>query len=247
MRLLSFMKHKSPLALTFVATAGVVATAISAAKATRKVGYIFDLEMSYEDGELTMDAKKELAKGYIPTVAIGVGTVVAIFGIHALNQKQQASIIGAYHLTKNAFDKYKDKVLELVGEEKEEEVRHSIIRDNYEEQKVSDGKMLFYETISEHFFESTMEDVILAAYHFNRNFALRGGQAYLNEFYEFLGIPTTDEGYILEWDIHFDHGYQWVDFRHEEVELAHVGTCIAITYPFEPTICEGPPWDAHDF
>lgn len=86
-------------------------------------------------------------------------------------------------------------------------------------------------------FERTMTQVIQAEYHFNRNFALRG-EACLNEFYDFLGLPHIDGGDAIGWDIAFGdefYGYQWIDFEHESFTLEDGMECTLINYPFPPT------------
>ena len=102
---------------------------------------------------------------------------------------------------------------------------------------VSNGKQLFFEEYSGRFFESTEEDVVLAEYHFNRNFVLRG-YAELNELYEFLNLSPTESGAVLGWSIgagEVFYGYQWIDFEHRKVIREDGAEYYAITMPFIPT------------
>ena len=76
---------------------------------------------------------------------------------------------------------------------------------------------LFFEQIGGVFFWSTMLDVVKAEYHLNRNFILRD-YAYLNELYDFLGIPKTKAGEVLGWNTYDGaafYGYSWIDFDHK--------------------------------
>lgn len=102
---------------------------------------------------------------------------------------------------------------------------------------LSGEKRLFYETHMDKIFESTIEDVLLAEYHLNRNFTLRG-HCLLNEFYEFLGLPPTEYGNTVGWEYSLGwsfYGYQWIDFTHEVIKLDDGLEVIQIGFLFEPT------------
>ena len=63
--------------------------------------------------------------------------------------------------------------------------------------------------------------------------------ANLNGFYKLIGLKETDEGEILGWSTYAGYekyGYSWVDFAHERIELEDGMECIAIDYPFEPSL-----------
>ena len=70
-----------------------------------------------------------------------------------------------------------------------------------------DGEIkTFYDHFGDRFFQCTMEQVLQAEYHLNRNFSLRG-EASVNEFNSFLGIAPTDDGDMLK-ELIEKHGYQ---------------------------------------
>lgn len=71
--------------------------------------------------------------------------------------------------------------------------------------------MLFYDEHSNRYIESTIEQVIAAEYHLNRNYILRG-YSYLNKLYEFLGLESTNYGSVLGW-VSNDDGMYWIDFK----------------------------------
>ena len=79
-------------------------------------------------------------------------------------------------------------------------------------------------------------EVIDAEYHFNRNFTMRG-YAFLNEFYEFLGLPMTEYGRIAGWSM--SSGIMWVDFEHRLIDNDDGGTaCYSIDMVFPPEVLE---------
>ena len=73
---------------------------------------------------------------------------------------------------------------------------------------------LFYDAISERYFQATISQVLQAEYHLNRNFALGGGFITLNQFYEFLGIEPVPGGDEVGWMV--SDGLYWVDFDHQK-------------------------------
>lgn len=237
----SFLKHNSSTILTCIGAIGVVTTTVIGVKTTPKAIKLLD-DAKKEKGEELTKIEAVIVAGpvYIPTIIIGLSTIACIFGANVLNKHQQAAITSAYALLDNSFKEYKNKVKELYGEDSNRIVRGAIAKDKYNQNEIeiSEDKQLFYDEYSGRYFESTFEDVMCAEYHFNRNFTLRG-YSYLNEFYEFLGIDTIEEGDVVGWSLYkgeTTYGYQWVDFDHEQVVLDGDLECYLITMPFQPTI-----------
>lgn len=234
-------KHVS-IILTCVGSAGVVLTSYLTAKATIKAIDII------KDEELTKKEKVvALAPTYTPTIISGVSTIACIFGATILNQKYQASLMSAYALVNNSYNDYKRKLTELYGKEAHEKILESLAVEKARNVDITaeciggittleiDGeeaeKRLFYDEISERYFESTVEQVLSAEYHLNRNYILRG-DACLNEFYEFLGLDYTESGDILGWDM--ASGLYWIDFEHMKFQLEDGLECCHISIPFGP-------------
>ena len=100
-------------------------------------------------------------------------------------------------------------------------------------------KILFYDDHSKRYFTSTMTAVINAQYHFNRNLMLRG-DAYLNEFYTFLGIETTDDGDKMGWSIEelMEGGIMWLDFENRLVKMDDGLECYIVSALWEPIVLD---------
>jgi hypothetical protein len=249
-----FLKNHSATILTFVGVVGVVATAVSAAKATPKALELLDKATEEKGEELTKtEIVKTAGPAYIPSVLIGASTIACVFGANVLNKHQQATIVSAYALANNAYKEYRGKVVELFGEETDNKVRDAIAMDKRNEEitayapgqgplVVSRGeKLLFYEEHRGKYFEATMEDVINAEYHLNRNLTLRG-YTDLNEFYSFLGLEPTDFGDGLGWDswkLQEMYDSQWIDFVHRKTTVSDDGLeCYFIEMLFPPYLFE---------
>lgn len=237
------LKRASPTILSCIATIGTVATAVLAVRATPKALIScsnLDVE-HFENGKddpTPAEYLKVAWKPYIPAVAVGLGTIVCILSANGLNRKQQATITSAYVLLENAYKEYKNKLKDIYGEETDTEVRKAVAKDNYTgDPDVTDGKLLFYDEYSNRYFERTMEEVIDAEYHLNREFILEG-DVKLNKFYELLGLPGTELGAVVGWDCESAaafFGYQWIDFEHDLVVMDDGLECYIVHMPFAPT------------
>jgi hypothetical protein len=198
-------KCKTATVLTFIGAAGVVATAVTTAKQTPKALRLLK-EASDEKGEELTFAEKATAMlpAYLPAIVTGSATILCIFGANILNKRSQASLVSAYGLLDQRFKDYQRKLIELYGQDAHEKIITELAAEKAENRYISSsylgckscalyldenvGKpVLFYEPISDRYFEATVEQVMNAEYHLNRNFALAGA-ALLNEFYDFIGI-----------------------------------------------------------
>ena len=245
-----FIKRNSSTILTCIGGVGVIATSIMAVKATPKALALLE-EAKEEKGEelTTLETIKVAGPVYIPTIVTGVSSIACIFGANMLNKRQQASLASAYALIDNSYKEYKGKLKELYGEEAHQDIVNSIMVEKADDiyihsetlcnncdlslEEQNGEPAIFYDEHSNRYFEATIEQVITAEYHLNRNYILRG-YSYLNEFYEFLGIEETDYGSVLGW-APVDDGMYWIDFNHRKVVMNDGTICYVIEMPFEPT------------
>lgn len=249
-KLVKSIKKELPLILSFVASAGVVATTVTALKA----------KPERPPDEATSKEKANVYfKNYGPTVLLATATIVCIFGAHALAGKRQTALASAYALLYSSYNEYKEKVKELYGEETHRTVMDAVIKEKCEDVKITacgiggcsslsidksevpEVVRTFYEPISERYFESTLSRVVEAEYHINRNFVL-GALITLNDFYEFLGLPPTEYGKTVGWFV--DDDVYWIDFDHHTVEIEDVQNCMEVCVidpMFEPRLISE--WD----
>ena len=244
-----FCKRNASTILTYAGGMGVVATSVMAVKATPKALALLEDARKEKEEDLTkMEVVQVAGPAYIPAIVTGASTIACIFGANTLNKRQQAALASAYALVDNAFKEYKGKVKELYGEETHNEIVNSIMVEKANDVAVHGAyfctdcdltkdeacgePVLFYEEHSNRYFEATIEQVINAEYHLNRNYILRG-YSYLNELYEFLGLETTDYGSVLGWTP-TDEGEYWIEFNHRKVTLDDGLECYILEMPFEP-------------
>lgn len=235
----TFLKHNGSTILTCLGGAGVIATAVTAVRATPKALALIEEVEKEKQEELTNTEKIKIAgPTYVPSILIGAGTLACIFGANFLSRRSQAALMSAYALLDNSYKEYKNKVKELYGEDADVNVRKEIVKDNYEETDISidDDKQLFYDEFSQRYFESTLEDVLRAEYTFNRMIATEYG-VFLNDFYDLIGLEEVDYGNYMGWmdtQLVEDTWYCWLDFIHTKVVMDDGLECTIITFGYEP-------------
>jgi hypothetical protein len=206
--------------LTVLGGIGMIATAVLTAKETPKAIKLME-EAKEEKGEALTPAEIAItiAPAYVPAIAVGVSSLLCIFGANVLNKKAQASLMSAYSMAGNMYRDYRKKNIEMFGEENDKAIIEDLQRYRCDYHQIGintpDAKVRWYEPISCTFFEAYEREVMDAEYHFNRNYILRG-EAHVNELLEFLGIEQIDDGDIYGWCIQ-DEMY-WVDFEHHVKE-----------------------------
>lgn len=255
------LQKAAPTILTCAGTAGVVATAVLAVRATPKALKCIEREKEAKNvengGNLTrMETIGACWQCYVPAAVTGIATIGCIFGANVLNRHQQASLVSAYALASRSLNRYKQKVKELYGEEAHRKVMSALAAEQSEKRPIYAGtfvattslgfeeadeeERLFYDAISSRYFQATISQVLQAEYHLNRNFALSGGFITLNDFYDFLGISKTPEGDKIGWMV--SDGLYWVDFDHQRTVvddgLNGEVECWIIDAPFPPVTYE---------
>lgn len=237
---------------TGLACVGVIATSLLAAKKLPEAKECVQKRELERGSPLPpVELVKVAAPVCWPVAVSCAATLSCIVGIQALNRKQQASLVAAYGIAAQTLKKYEDKIKDLFGDEGINQFRAALAQDNAESipSVHPTETCLFYDMLSERYFNSTMLDVRNAEYHFNRNFILRGGTATLNELYDFLGLEKIDGGDVAGWDICEMgdwYGFEWVDFDHELTKITSDSgeemECCIISYPFPPCYldaCDG--------
>ena len=210
------MKLDKRIIFTTVACAGVVATGVASANGATKAEKL--------KAGLKEPSKKDLVKLYFKSYwlagLLGAGTVASIIASHKLSSKQIAALTAtATFLTYNR-DSLEHKLKEAVGEEKLQEIKHTI-QEHYAgnkfcgqfennisiEQSKYGGDTLFLDGYSGRFFCCTLKKVEEAEQELNRMFTEDKQSICMNHFYKLLGINTTQFGSQYGWTANPD----WYD------------------------------------
>ena len=234
-----FLKRHSTTILTSMAASGVVITSVMTAKATTKASKLLEEAEQIKGEELTKSETIKIAgPSYIPAILFGTATISCIFGSHITTKRKQAGLVAAYGYLDQSFKEYKSKVRELYDEDADAQIREEIAKDEYKKTdiQVSSDKQLFYDAYSKRYFESTTTKVQRAEYALNRNLVIRD-YAYLNDFYDELGLSHVRQGFEIGWSMGqcMDYYWQaWIDFNHEWTILEDGTKCCIIHMMTEP-------------
>lgn len=247
------LKRASPMALTVLSAVGVISTTVLAVKAAPKAAILLEKKEREKRGKLSkLETVCTVVPVYIPTVLTCTTTIVCIFGINALNKRQQASIASAYALLNQSYKKYRDAAKDVYGEDANDKIVAEIAKkvyvsgDNlilndtnlYNPENCSDEmEVLFFDTFGQRYFTSTLAAVINAEYHVNRNLQLRG-YVYLGEFYDFLGLTHVDGDDAIGWEdekLLEDFDNLWLDFDNTVADIGDGTKCYIVATVSEPT------------
>lgn len=205
----SAVKH-SPEILTGIGIAGMITTTALAVRATPKALALLE-EAKQREGKdkLTpMETVKATWKVYIPSTVTCVVSTACLIGASRVNFKRNAALATAYKLSETALSEYRDKVIEVVGENKERQVREAVDKEHVEKNPVTkteviitgNGSSLCYDHFAGRYFETTIDNIKRAESRLNY-LLVRDDYVSLNDFYEELGLEYTDLGRRMGWNI----------------------------------------------
>lgn len=206
------VRHQ-PEILTGIGIAGMVTTTVMAVKATPKaLDLMAEIKEYHEEDTdkkaLAKDVLLKVAPVYIPAVILGTLSVSCLIGANSVNLKRNAALATAYTLSESALKDYRGKVIETLGEKKDQAVRDAIAKDKVDQNPVVDkeviitnnGETLCLDTLSGRYFKSDIEKLKRAENELNRQM-LRDDYISLNEFYDEIGLSNTKIGETVGWGV----------------------------------------------
>ena len=257
------VKKFSPEILVGVGIVGLIGSTVMACNATLKVDAVLAVakekkdkidkmtayansRIDFDENDYTpQDRQKDLlityvqtgadfAKLYGPAVLLGGLSIACILGSYNIMRKRNIAVVAAYKVLKDGFDKYRERVVEDLGTEKDLEYRHGTKMEKFEE-TVTDhetGKkkkikkdVATYDSnhVSQYarFFDescpqwSKTPEYNLLFLKTQQNYANdllhARGHLFLNEVYDMLGMKHTQEGSVTGWVLS-DDSDNFVDF-----------------------------------
>ena len=235
--------------LTGVGITGVITTAYLSAKAAFRASEVIDLEkksrfikQAMEDvnapiDELTLEEKVRLTGHlYVPAIATGVSTILAIIMSNRLASKEAAALTAAYTLSEKAFSEYKDKVVEKIGDNQEMTIRDELAQERVSKYPINSkeiilagtGEVLCFDLLTGRYFQSTMEKIRQAENKINFEI-VNVSYASLSTFYDEIGLPAVTMSDILGWNLD-----NRLEIRFSTVISADQRPCLAIDFVFPP-------------
>ncbi len=208
---LKTLKSNAPEIFTALGVSGVVTTAYLTAKAAFKASDVIR-ESEAEHGFAT-DKKENFKirtklvwKLYIPAGVSGALTIGCIICSSKANGKRTAAAVTAYSLTERAFSEYKEKIVEQIGEGKEQKVRDELAQERVNKTSgsqeiivVGKGHVLCCELFTNRYFRSDMETLRKAQNDINMR-VVNHHYVTLDEFYDLIELPYTSNSSHFGWD-----------------------------------------------
>lgn len=245
-----FTIAKSPAILTAVAVTGAITTAVMAGKASFKAAELIAEEEQHRKTEHKLGVTQELVEMetidkfnlvwtlYIPAFSTGVTTVVAMITANQIGTRRAAAMATAYSLSEKAFSEYRGKIVEKIGDKKEQHVRDELAQERVNRHPVNSqqvvmvnaGDVLCYDQHSGRYFLSDMETLKKAQNDTNYQI-LRESYASLNDFYDRIGLEFIPTGEELGWS-----SDQELDLVFSTVLSTDQRPCIAIDFRQGPVI-----------
>lgn len=199
--------------MTGLAIAGTITTALLAAKASFKAAEIIADEQDFIDSQekgypLPAREKVELTwKLYIPAAGTAALTVTAIIMSHHISSRRAAAMAAAFSISEKAFTEYREKVVEKMGDRKEQLVRDEIAQDRLNRNPVNQqlvivggGDVLCYDSYTDRYFTSNMESLRKAQNDINFQ-VLNDHYASLSDFYDRIGLPHAAVSENVGWNL----------------------------------------------
>lgn len=236
-------KKHSPTLMFAGGVVGMAGTVVLACRATLKLEEVLDgAEHSHElarnldhpkysEGDrkrdhilITVRTGTAVAKLYAPSVALGVVSVAALTGSHVVLTRRNVALTAAYKTIEEAFGRYRQRVIDDVGEAKDLEYRRGVkeveIHDT-EKGKVRKGRVQvdgisqygkFFDEMNKHWSpEPSYNFVFLKGMQEYANQRLNAkGHLFLNEIYDDLGFDRTPGGAVVGWVK--GNGDDYIDF-----------------------------------
>lgn len=230
---------RSPEILVGIGIAGMITTTVLAVSETPKAMKCIEAKKAELNAEKLTAAETVEAtwKCYIPAAVTGVLSTACLIGASSVNLRRNAALATAYTLSETAMREYHEKVVETIGEKKEEAIRDAIAKDKIDNAPLSKnevivtekGETLCFDAISGRYFKSDIDKLKKAANEVNR-MMLSDGYVSLNDFYDAIGLSPIKIGDDLGWSAN----KALIDLN-PSAQLAEDGTpCMVLNFQVAP-------------
>lgn len=238
-----WLSKNAPTILSNIACIGVAVTAWLSGKGAVKAEQTKKEWTEEKHEELTKFEKVQATiHSSIPAIISGAITIGCIIASGKISANQIATITGAAAVTAKQFSDYKRNNIAENGIKAHQKVEEAIVLEKAKNTRISaesfcditslsvsdtlETEHVFYDSITEQRFVSTLSKVLEAEYHLNRNFTLGHPEVDVDMWCDFLGISHVESADIMGWALCDD--YTWIDFNHTKAVLEDGIECIII-------------------
>jgi hypothetical protein len=179
-------------------------------------------EMNRDTAYVYLKSGYLLGRLYAPAIGIGVLSIGALTGSHVSLSRRNTSLMAAYAAVSKAYDDYRTRVVQELGEERELDIYHAkskiVDTNNGDTVEVADPSKWspyarFFDDSSPSWEKNAEFNRLFVTCQQNyANEKLRAqGHLFLNEVYDMLGIERSQAGAVVGWVIG-DKGDNYIDF-----------------------------------
>jgi hypothetical protein len=225
----------------FMAVRATTRLEVALSEAEKRIGDIKDLQEMATDPDISdvgpyPEYAKDLRKAYLknvmeftklygPAISLFISGAGAILAAHGIMRKRNVALVAAYNAVEKSFAAYRARVIEDLGEDKDRDYRLGITETtakgedgkkittlDIDPTKMSKYARIFDEGNPLYQKEPGYNQFFLTAeQNYINDKLLATGHVFLNEVYERLGFPHTQEGSVVGWILSKD-GDNYVDF-----------------------------------
>jgi hypothetical protein len=204
-------KH-APNALFVGGIVGGILSTVFACRATLKVAPMVSATASRIEAvkaDPNVDQRKEIAKAYAgfaldvtkaygPAVVLGVSSVGMLTKSHSMLNTRVEGLTAAYAVAQESLDSYRKATGEIVGDEKEKEIRDAAYAKQHESlstyARCFDEQTPYFQKHAASNMNTIVSQLNWANVRFNAQ-----GYLFLNDIYDALGFPKTAAGQVVGW------------------------------------------------
>lgn len=203
------LRMYSPEILIGIGISGMIYSTVLAVQSTPKAMMLIKEKKKKlkKDKLKPIETFKAAFKCYIPSTTITVISVGCIIAASNINHKRNAALATAYSLSESALKLYQEKVIETIGEKKEQQIKDEVAKEQIARNPVtkneviitSGGNTLCYDCLSGRYFKSDIEKLRKAVNELN-HMMLSDMSASLNDYYDLIGLASIPTGDRLGWN-----------------------------------------------
>lgn len=176
-----------------------------------------DFDRASDTAQIYALAFGKTVRLYAPAIGLGVAGIALILSGHHILSQRNAAIATAYAAVQEAYTKYRARVVEDLGADKDMEFQHGLVDDvktDIDENGESDFVKIegydpngispyavFFDKLSSHWEDEPGRNrMFLQAQQNYANDLLKSrGHIFLNEIYDMLDVPRTTAGQVVGW------------------------------------------------
>lgn len=241
-----FVRKYSPEILTTVGVAGVVTAAVFASKATLSLepivdrtqahldvekelhdtGALSDMEFTKKKTHLIVSAAMDITKLYGPSITLGLASIGCIVGAHGIMRKRNVALAAAYKAVETTFAKYRERVIEEFGEEKDRQYRRGVSQASVRNEETGKDEIVniidpngvsqyarFFDELNDNWSPTPEYNLsfLRCQQNYTNDLLHARGHVLLNDVYDLIGVPRSKEGAVVGWVIN-ENGDNFIDF-----------------------------------